>query len=46
MTIINPASVRLRSNGLSSRKVGRELVVFDFDGSHYLAIRGSGIVTF
>ncbi|PZS25551.1 MAG: hypothetical protein DLM61_19855, partial [Pseudonocardiales bacterium] len=46
MTAINPASVRLRSNGLSSRKVGGELVVLDFNSSQYFTIRGSGIFLF
>ena len=46
MTPINPASVCLRSSGLSSRKVGGELVVLDFNSSQYFTIRGSGIFLF
>jgi hypothetical protein len=46
MTAINPVSVRLRPSGLSSRKIGGELVVLDFNSSHYFTIRGSGIFLF
>lgn len=46
MTPTDPASVRLRASGLSSRKVGGELVVLDFNSSQYFTIRGSGIFLF
>jgi len=46
MTAARPGSVRLRPSGLSSREVGGELVVLDFDGSQYFTIRGSGIMLF
>ncbi|MGH3975639.1 MAG: PqqD family protein [Pseudonocardiaceae bacterium] len=46
MTDIKSRSVRLRSSGLSSRKVGEELVVLDFVSSQYFTIRGSGIFLF
>lgn len=46
MIASNSASVRLRSGGLSSRTVGGELVVLDFESSQYFTIRGSGIFLF
>lgn len=41
-----PGPVRLRAGGLSSREVGGELVVLDFDNSQYFTVRGSGIYLF
>jgi len=38
--------VRLRDSGLSSRKVGGEVVILDFDDSRYLTISGSGVLLF
>lgn len=38
--------MRLRDNGLSSRKVGGEVVVLDLDSSRYLTISGSGVLLF
>ena len=38
--------MRLRDSGLSSRKVGNEVVILDFDSSRYLTISGSGVLLF
>jgi hypothetical protein len=38
--------VRLRDSGLSSRKVGGEVVVLDLESSRYLTISGSGVLLF
>jgi hypothetical protein len=38
--------VRLRGSGLSSRKVGGEVVVLDLESSRYLTISGSGVLLF
>ena len=46
MAAANPVSVRIRSSGLSSRKVGGELVILDFASSKYFTIRGSGMFLF
>jgi hypothetical protein len=46
MADITPGSARLRSSGMSSRKVGRELAVLDFASSRYFTIRGSEIFFF
>jgi hypothetical protein len=35
--------VRLRETGLSSRKVGGEMVILDLDRSRYLTVSGSGV---
>lgn len=46
MAVTYREPVRLRANGLSSRELGGELVILDFDNSHYLTVRGSGVVLF
>lgn len=46
MTHTYSTRVRIRSDGLSSRKIGAELVVLDVVRSLYLTIRGSGILLF
>lgn len=38
--------MRLRDSGLSTRKVGGEVVILDFDSSQYLTISGSGVLLF
>jgi hypothetical protein len=38
--------MRLRDSGLSSRKVGGEVVILDFDSSRYLTVTGSGVLLF
>jgi hypothetical protein len=38
--------MRLRDSGLSSRKVGGEVVVLDLESSQYLTISGSGVLLF
>ncbi len=38
--------MRIRDSGLSSRKVGDEVVVLDLDASRYLTISGSGVLLF
>jgi hypothetical protein len=38
--------MRLRDSGLSSRKVGGEVVILDFDSSRYLTVGGSGVLLF
>lgn len=35
--------MRLRETGLSSRKVGGEMVILDLDRSRYLTVSGSGV---
>lgn len=46
MTAVDPGPVRLRADGLSSCKVGGELVVLDLVGSQYFIIHGCGILLF
>lgn len=46
MNQVDPGSIRLRPGGLSSRALGDEVVVLDFDGSQYFTIRGCGVVLF
>lgn len=38
--------MKLREMGLTSRRVGDEIVVLDLEKSKYLAVAGSGIVLF
>jgi Coenzyme PQQ synthesis protein D (PqqD) len=38
--------MRLREMGLTSRRVGDEIVVLDLEKSKYLAVEGSGVVLF
>lgn len=38
--------MRLRDSGLSSRKVGNEVVILDSDSSRYLTVSGSGVLLF
>lgn len=38
--------MRLRDRGLSSRKVGGEMVILDLESSRYLTISGSGVLLF
>lgn len=46
MTATHSSRVRLRGSGLSSRKVGGEVVVLDLERSRYLTISGCGVFLF
>lgn len=43
LTAFYARAVRLRETGLSSRKVGGEMVILDLDRSRYLTVSGSGV---
>lgn len=46
MTATRSSRIRVRASGLSTRKVGGELVILDLDRSRYLTISGSGVFLF